>query len=60
MNWVDWLFYTTVHHEKLKTSLNEIIHNALCFKIGRQRYKFVFLGPELTYLIKHEMKSKTC
>ena len=50
--------YTTIHYEKSKTCLNEIIHNANYFKNGKQRYKFMVLGHELTYFVKHETKAR--
>ena len=30
------------------------------FKSGRQRYKFIVLGHELTYFVKHKMKGRKC
>jgi len=56
----DALSLLTFLHEKLNTRLKKIIHNEFYFKNGRQRYKFIVLGHELTCFIKHEMKSKKC
>jgi len=48
--------HTTTPHEKFKTRLKEI-HNAFYSKKnGRQRYKAIVLGHELTYFVKHETK----
>ena len=27
---------------------------------GKQRYKFIFLGPEWTYFVQHDTKVKRC
>jgi hypothetical protein len=37
-----------------------IIHNAFYFKKWWQHYKFIVLGHELTYFVKHETKGKKC
>jgi len=52
--------YTTIHHRNLKIRLKEIIHNRFFFKHGKQRYKFIVLGQQFTYFVKHESKSKMC
>ena len=36
------------------------MHNAFCFKNGRQRYKFMVRGHELTVFVKLETKCKNC
>jgi len=46
-------------HEKLNARLKEIIHNAFCFKNGRQYCKFIVLSSEITHFVKHESKAKT-
>jgi hypothetical protein len=55
------LFYTWHHHSswKLKTRLNKIIHKEFYFKISRQHYKFIVLGDEITFFLKHVTKRKT-
>lgn len=46
--------------KKIKTRSTEIIQNAFYFENGKQRYKFIFLGPEWTYFVKHNTKVKSC
>ena len=46
--------YTTIPDGKLKIHLKEIIHNTFY----RERYKFIVLGHEFTYSVKHETKCK--
>jgi hypothetical protein len=55
------LFYTWHHHTswKLKTRLNKIIHKEFYFKTSRQHYKFIVLGDEITFFLKHVTKRKT-
>jgi hypothetical protein len=55
------LFYTWHHHSswKLKTRLNKIIHKEFYFKTSRQHYKFIVLGDEITFFLKHVTKRKT-
>ena len=55
------LFCTWHHHSswKLKTRLNKIIHKEFYFKTSRQHYKFIVLGDEITFFLKHVTKRKT-
>jgi hypothetical protein len=48
--------YTTISYEKIKTSL--VIPNAFYLQNGRQSSKFIVLGHELTYFVKHETEGK--
>ena len=55
-----WLFHTLHYHSswQLKTRLNEIIDIEFYFKNDRQHYKFIVLGYEITFFLKHVTKCK--
>ena len=40
--------------------IKQIIHNILKFLHCKQRYKFILLGHDLTYFVKHETNRKAC
>jgi hypothetical protein len=42
----DSTLYTIITPEQIKTRSTEIIQNAFYFENGKQRYKFICLGPE--------------
>ena len=50
--------YTTIHHQKLKDRLTNIIRNAFIFKSGNRRYKYLVLGHGETYFAKELSDSK--
>ena len=50
--------YTTVPHDKLKSSLASIIRNSFMFKNGNRRYKYLVLGHEESYFVKEHSDSK--
>ena len=50
--------YTTLPHEKLKTRLKQIIHNAFVTKNGKIRYKYIVLGYNSAYFVKNEPDDK--
>ena len=45
--------YTTIPHSKLKDKLRELVQ--LCFlkKNGQRRYKYLVLGQDRSYFVKH-------
>jgi hypothetical protein len=53
-----WLFYFTLPFlMKIKSPFKRnYSHCILHYKNGKQRYKFIVLGHELTYFVKHETK----
>ena len=53
-----YTFYTTIPHEKLKTSLSDIIHNIVYFENGTKRYYLIALGHALTYVVNLEINDK--
>ena len=50
-------FYTTIPHFKLKDKLRELVQ--LCFikKNGQRRYKYLVLGIDISYFVKHQSDS---
>ena len=50
--------YTTMPHQKLTNRLTSIIRNAVIFKNGNQRYKYLVLGHDETYFVKEHSDSK--
>ena len=50
-------FYTTIHHQKLKSRLAAIIRNSFIHK-NNSRYKFLVLGREGPYFVKEHSDSK--
>ena len=49
--------YTTIPHSKLKDKLRELVQ--LCFikKNGQRRYKYLVLGRDRSYFVKHHFDS---
>ena len=49
--------YTTISHSKLKDKLRELVQ--LCFikKNGQRRYKYLVLGRDRSYFVKHQSDS---
>ena len=49
--------YTTIPHSKLKDKLRELVQ--LCFikKNGQRRYKYLVLGRDRSYFVKHQSDS---
>ena len=49
--------YTTIPHSKLKDKLRELVQ--LCFikKNGQRRYKYLVLGKDRSYFVKHQSDS---
>ena len=49
--------YTTIPHSKLKDKLRELVQ--LCFikKNGQRRYKYLVLGRDRSYFVKHHSDS---
>ena len=49
--------YTTIPHSKLKDRLRELLQ--LCFikKNGQRRYKYLVLGRDISYFVKHHSDS---
>jgi hypothetical protein len=49
--------YTTIHHSNLKDRLRELVQ--LCFikKNGQRRYKYLVLGRDRSYFVKHHSDS---
>ena len=53
-----YTFYTTISHEKLKPSLNDIIHNTVYFENYTTRYYLIVLDHALTYVVKLDINDK--
>jgi hypothetical protein len=51
------ILYTTIPHSKLKNKLRELVQ--LCFikKNGQRRYKYLVLGRDRSYFVKHHSDS---
>jgi hypothetical protein len=49
--------YTTIPHSKLKNKLRELVQ--LCFikKNGQRRYRYLVLGRDISYFVKHHSDS---
>ena len=63
---IDWncnfdfsTLYTTIPHQKLKSSLISFIRNSILHKNGNRRYKNLVLGREGPYLVKKHSDSKS-
>jgi hypothetical protein len=52
-----YTLYTTIFHSKLKDKLRELVQ--LCFirKNGQRRYKYLVLGRDISYFVKHHSDS---
>jgi hypothetical protein len=49
--------YTTIPHNKLKSRLFQIIDNYILNKNGTRKYKFLVIGKQDTYFVKHHSDS---
>ena len=50
--------YTTIPHDKLKSSLPSIVHQAFCFKNGKKRYEYIVVNCNSTYFVKNHSNAK--
>ena len=50
--------YTTIPHQKLKSTLATIIRNSFIHKNGNRRYKCLVLGREGPFFVKEHSDSK--
>ena len=50
--------YTTIPHPQLKERLKSLIHRCFSKKNGEKRYKYIVVGREKTYFVKHRSESK--
>ena len=44
--------YTTIPHDKLKTTLEAIIHNTFIHRNGQHRYKYIVIKNTMAYFVK--------
>ena len=44
--------YTTIHHDKLKSKLKEIIKECFFHKNGNRRFQYVVIGYKDTYFVQ--------
>ena len=51
--------YTTIPHDKLKSRLKDIIHQAFFKKNGSRRYKYIVSGYRSTYFFTDKTDAKT-
>ena len=49
--------YTTIPHNKLKSRLFQIIDNCFLNKNGTRKYKFLVIGKQDTYFVRHHSDS---
>ena len=49
--------YTTIPHDKLKFRLFQIIDNCFLNKNGTRKYKFLVIGKQDTYFVRHHSDS---
>ena len=49
--------YTTIPHNKLKSGLFQIIDNCFLNKNGTRKYKFLVIGKQDTYFVRHHSDS---
>jgi hypothetical protein len=49
--------YTTIPHNKLKFQLFQIIDNCFVNKNGTWKYKFLMIGKQDTYFVRHHSGS---
>ena len=50
--------YTTIPHDKLKSRLTTIVHQAFCFKNGKKRYEYIVVNHNSTYFVKNHSNAK--
>ena len=50
--------YTTIPHDKLKSRLTAIVHQAFCFKNGTKRYEYIVVNYNPTYFVKNHSNAK--
>jgi hypothetical protein len=51
------ILYTTIPHSKLKDTLRELVQLCFIIKNGQRRYKYLVLGRDRFYLVKHHFDS---
>ena len=51
-------YYTTIPHDKLKSRLTAIVHQAFCFKNGKKRYEYIVVNYNSTYFVKDHSNAK--
>jgi hypothetical protein len=51
------ILYTTIPHDKLKSRLFQIIDNYFLNKNGTRKYKFLVIGQQNTYFVRHHSDS---
>jgi hypothetical protein len=49
--------YTTIPHNKLKSRLFQIIDDCFLDKNGTRKYKFLVIGKQDTYFVRHHSDS---
>ena len=49
--------YTTIPHNKLKSQLFQIIDNCFLNKNGTRKYRFLVIGKQDTYFVRHRSDS---
>jgi hypothetical protein len=49
--------YTTIPHSKLKDKLRELVQLCFMTKNGQRRYKYLVLGRDRSYFVKHHSDS---
>jgi hypothetical protein len=49
--------YTTIPHNKLKSRLFQMIENCFLNKSGTRKYKFLVIGKQDTYFVRHHSDS---
>ena len=50
--------YTTIPHAQLKSRMKDLIHRCFSKKSGEPRYRYIVVGREKTYFVKHNSESK--
>ena len=50
--------YNTIPHDKLKSRLTAIVHQACCFKNGKKRYEYIVVNYNSTYFVKNHSNAK--
>jgi len=49
--------YTTIPHSKLKDKLRELVQQCFLKKNSQRRYKYLVLGRDISYFVKHSSDS---
>ena len=49
--------YTTIPHPQLKEKLKSLIHRCFSKKNGEKRFKYIVVGREMTYFVKHQVQN---